>query len=304
MKGHQHGAGRGRDSRLATKDEEGEANLAKGRHVANDFDDQAGILASLGLTRIQARVYLHLFHAGEQSARAIVDSLRIDRVDVYRALQSLQSLGLIEVSLGNPNRYFASQSSTALKLLIRRKEEEFESLKDAAARLEKKLLSASTPRNKHRGGEGGASAAAGGEQFYKLKRGYAVVDTIVEIEGRARSEVRKVVNRRGMGYHILFGVEEVERKLANKGVKIRLITDQKSPQVFSSYSKIARVKYAGDLTNSLRYIIIDDSLVILSMAPNITDERDSVALLTNNVTLIQALSSFYDKTWKSMRGYS
>ncbi|HZW58019.1 MAG TPA: helix-turn-helix domain-containing protein [Nitrososphaerales archaeon] len=283
---------------MATKEEEEEGSRAKRGYGADGLDEQTRILANLGLTRIQARVYLHLFHAGEQSARAIVDSLRIDRVDVYRALQSLQGHGLVEVNLGNPNKYSASQSSTALKLLLKRKEDEFESLKGSAAHLEK-ILNASTSKARRR--ESNQFGKVEEEQFYKLKRGYAVVDTILKIEGQAKKEVRKVVNRKGMGYHVLFGIEEVEKKLANKGVKIRLITDQRSPSIYYSYSKIASVKYAGDLTNSLRYIIVDDSLIMLSMAPNVTDEKDSVALLTNNVTLIQALSSFYDRIWNSIR---
>jgi sugar-specific transcriptional regulator TrmB len=262
-----------------------------------DVVEEVGILNSLGLTQIQSRVYVHLLSAGERSARAVVDSLRIDRVDVYRALQNLQSFGLIEVNLGNPNRYAASHPATALKLLVGKKEEELESVKRRASRLNR-LLS----KQMGRGGNRGAwpPREFDSDQFYRLKRGYAVVDTILETEREARKEVRKVVNRIGMGYHMLFGVTEVERKLIDSGVRIRLITDQKTGSM-RRYSKIAEVRYAGDLTNALRYIIVDDRLIMLSMAPNTTDERDSVVLQTNNTTLIQALSNFFDNSWKSFK---
>jgi len=261
---------------------------------SSSVDEAISILKNLGLTPIQAKVYVHLSLEGEHSARSIVESLRIDRVDVYRALQILQSMGFVEVNLGNPNRYTASPHSIALRLLLEKKEEELETIRKRALRFDGLLSYRSKNTNFPELQEGIS------DQFYKLKRGYAVVDTILEIERNAQQQVRKVVNRIGLGYHILFGLSEVERKLVSRGVKIRLISDKRSGSL-RAYSKIAQMRYAGDLTKSLRFIVVDDKSIILSLAPNVTDERDSVALLTNNSTLIEALSSFFDRSWASLK---
>jgi sugar-specific transcriptional regulator TrmB len=272
------------------------ADRYKKRNIDTRYDGQderIAILHTLGLTPVQAKVYLHLLYANEQSARSVVDSLKLDRVDVYRALQRLQFMGMVEVNLGNPNKFDATPPSAALKLLLDNKNDEFETIKSQASHLNKLLSTVEKQNNPPNG-------AINSDQYYKLKRGYGVINSILDLEKEAKSELRKVVNRKGMGYHILFGISEVEKKLYDKGVKIRLITDQMATSQ-KSYSKIAQIRYAGDISNVLRYIVIDDKTIVVSMAPNTTDEKDSVALFTNNKTLIQALCNYFDEIWDSLK---
>jgi sugar-specific transcriptional regulator TrmB len=79
-------------------------------------------LMEFGLTRCQAKVLLTLARLGEDSrAQAISKFSKVARQDVYRILDELQQLGLVERVIAQPNRFRATPLREATSILLRRK---------------------------------------------------------------------------------------------------------------------------------------------------------------------------------------
>jgi sugar-specific transcriptional regulator TrmB len=261
-----------------------------------DFEEHVQLFCELGLTPIQAKIYLTLFNSGELSARSMADSLNINRVDVYRALQRLQKLGMVEVSIGKPNKFVAAEPKIATSLLIDSLKRNLSDLSKKADFLNVTLESMGRTKKVHVETDAESS-------YFRLKNGEAVIGSITSIVKEAKHEIRKILTSRALGFHLLYGVLDIEQELGSRGVITKIITDAPS-DISQRYGSFAELRYAGDLRETLRYIIVDDSAIIISLAANAAGPTDSVGLLTNNSTLIHALTRHFEETWNSTSTYA
>lgn len=78
------------------------------------------ILREYGLSKREADVYIFLSKKGIQPAHSISSSLKIERVQTYRALKSLQEKGVVEATLEAPTRFSAIPFETMLDSLIKK----------------------------------------------------------------------------------------------------------------------------------------------------------------------------------------
>jgi sugar-specific transcriptional regulator TrmB len=258
-----------------------------------DFEEHIQLLCDLGLTPIQARVYLLLLGSGSMNANNITQTLEINRVDAYRALKNLRSKGFIEISVAKPSMYSAASSTKVVNTLLKAAEGDFESLKQKAKHLSRSLrVQGPSPPP--------LDMALGGDQYFRLKYGESVIDSILSSEKEATQEVRKVVTARSLSFHMLYGVLDAERALIKRGVRVRILTDVITDSI-SDYSNVIRMRCVGDLSKGLRYVMVDDRLVLISLANNAVGPTDSAGLVTNNATLISALTSHFEQTWATAK---
>lgn len=251
------------------------------------------LLCDLGLTPIQAKIYLSLLNRAALSARGLVDHLHINRADIYRALQNLQSIGIVETAIGSPNKYRCAPPKLVVKLLLESLSKNFQMLRAKANHLERALevysRRAEPPEsdNEH-------------DEFYRLKSGRVVIQNMLSTIGAAKSEVKKIVPVRSLSYHLLYGIMDLESGLISKGVKIRLITDVQT-SALRDYTNLVRTKFAGTLNRVLQYIIVDERVALIRLAAKVSGPSDSVVLLTNNVTLTNSLSNHFEELWKALK---
>jgi len=97
------------------------------------------VLSGLGLSGRQARVYLALLKAGVSKARLVATLTSIDRQEVYRLLNSLQELGLVQQNVSAPATFTATHPEVAVGLLLKQKNVELKFLSKKANQLAKKL---------------------------------------------------------------------------------------------------------------------------------------------------------------------
>ena len=76
------------------------------------------VLRDLGLSRREAEVYIFLSRRGPQGANSVSTMLKIERVQTYRALKSLQEKGIVEATLETPTRFSAVPFDGLLNSLI------------------------------------------------------------------------------------------------------------------------------------------------------------------------------------------
>ena len=81
-------------------------------------------LAGLGLTVLQAKVYLTLAKEGKSTVKGIAKTSNIARQDLYRITQQLLNLGLIEKLIDTPTKFKAIPIKAAIDMLIGRRKKQ------------------------------------------------------------------------------------------------------------------------------------------------------------------------------------
>lgn len=86
-------------------------------------------LESIGLSSLDARVYVFLGKKGPQEAKAIVKALAIPKQNLYPILKNLQGKGLANTTLEHPAKFSAVPFEKVLDLFIKAKMEEAQRIK-------------------------------------------------------------------------------------------------------------------------------------------------------------------------------
>ncbi len=81
-------------------------------------------LADLGLTVLQARVYIALTKTGTSTGRATAKMAKVASQDVYRVLSELQEKGFVEKIIAKPNRYKPIPIEEGLSMLLERRDQQ------------------------------------------------------------------------------------------------------------------------------------------------------------------------------------
>jgi sugar-specific transcriptional regulator TrmB len=92
-------------------------------------------LQTLGLTINQAKIYLALITLKTPSAKALSKASGLAMCDVYRTINELLKLGLVETLLTSPKEFKATPPEAAAALLVNRKKKQFEEAQIKARRL-------------------------------------------------------------------------------------------------------------------------------------------------------------------------
>ena len=84
--------------------------------------DDFTLLSDLGLSRIQAKIYLALLKLGiDSKAVSIFKYSGVARQDVYRVLCELQQIGIVEKIISKPVRFRAIEPKKAVALLLKKR---------------------------------------------------------------------------------------------------------------------------------------------------------------------------------------
>ena len=102
-------------------------------------------LVELGLSIVQAKIFLTLVQIGTMKVQTISQVSKISRADVYRNLQQLHEKGLIEKEIARPVLFKVIQTQDALNILMER-----QSLKHKDLRVKTANLLDKYQRNKNK----------------------------------------------------------------------------------------------------------------------------------------------------------
>ena len=98
------------------------------------------MLESLGLTFIQAKAYLTLIQLGRAKAGEIHKNAGVARQDIYRVLEKLQEIGLIEKVVCSPIEFIPTPLSNGLTMLVERKRTELEETAKKAEKIKERIF--------------------------------------------------------------------------------------------------------------------------------------------------------------------
>jgi sugar-specific transcriptional regulator TrmB len=245
---------------------------------------------NLGLTQLQAKVYLTLLKLDDSGADVKKISLasRIARQDIYRRLPELEKIGLVEKIIGLPTVYKAVPFEEGLSMLMKKNTIKYYDIQKKAKTV---LSNFSISHHSQKQAELESQFIITSEQTLFLKR---VRHDIEETE-----KVISIIYAHERLSTILFHVVEEIEAAIERGVKIRAITDNAHGGELDRNLKALTKKPAFNLRlinhdTPVGLVIFDNKDVNIRTSNNIVP-----SLWTNNRNVVKLAKVYFDDIWRN-----
>jgi sugar-specific transcriptional regulator TrmB len=248
--------------------------------------EQRGKLEQLGLSAVEAGIYLTLLKSGPLSASAIAIATQIPRTSVYPTLASLVDKGLIEDGAEHGSRFSAVPPDAALSALIAREEETLRRRSNLVRELAKEFSEIAE-----------SNGSSSEELVQVLRNPHAVAERLSRLELEAEHRIEAFVkppffNRTG---------NSPQAKAMRRGVRVRAVYDKQAledPAIkpflkdWVSGGEEMRV-YESSLPHKM--VIIDSRTVLL---PLIMPGDQPKSILIRNAELGETFSLAFQHVWE------
>ncbi|MCW4006150.1 MAG: hypothetical protein NWF04_06100 [Candidatus Bathyarchaeota archaeon] len=257
-------------------------------------DEEIEALIGLGLTELQARVYLAIVCLQSAPVKAIAKTSGIARQDIYRVAAELQKKGLIEKVIASPVEYKAMPLKDAVKLLVLCRQRETMDARKKAMKLAHKIKQNSQDENNEKDAGDGFFFVTG-EEASRRRFKNALDTNLKTVEG--------IFYWKGLR-NILVEGQNIWETILTGGAKVRLIVygTQKDPQV---QQIIQTLKTKG--TFNIKYTtkpppatitIFDKNKVLATTTPEPNPEN-APSLWLNNQSFTTILQEYFEHTWQT-----
>ena len=247
-------------------------------------------LRRVGLTRYEAIVFLNLARAGIATASELARASGVNRIQTYRALESLEGRGLVEVTLDRPRRYAARAINEVFDMVAEEKRAELDNLEA----VRKGLLGAwpkitGQPRD---GETRRLQVIKGRPQIYRAIR---------RLVGSAKKEVLAFTTTKGLQRSYRAGINEALLEAMRRGVKPRLLADVNEGNAGLMARVAERVPLRHLDRQRGRFIIVDrESILAFLVQDEGTIRGDAeTGLWTNSTDFVKAHLDFFEQAWAS-----
>ena len=262
-------------------------------------DEEVKALTGLGLTFLQAKVYLTLVRTGNATIKMVAEKTGIARQEAQRVTAELQEIGLVEKMLVRPTEYKPIHLKDAIMFLLERREKMSLELKERANILLQNFAN----------GQNRSPREERGTQFVIICGKESIIRKSKRILNRATKSC-EIINGlwKNVGYAgALFEKESI--KMLKRNVKIRIVAEKlPDPQVVKEIYKHCapnsnfQIRFISP-TPSVMLGIYDEKELLVSTSP----EKligDSPMLWTNSPALVVAVQAYFDKLWETSVPYS
>ncbi len=246
------------------------------------------VLADLGLTGAQARVYLALLKTGNARARDIAELAQVNRQEVYHILEELQQLGLTQQNVTQPTTYSATPITEGIKHLLEQKTNELANISQRAAQLTKKLETNQAAAITLKPCFGVICEADRGNKHQK-----AIQQTQISIEAITSWTRFK---------QLCFHFETDIKNALKKGLSIRIVTERPPSHHLPKWVKAALAKYPNFEVKTMPSLptlvvtIFDHSVAAIAFNPN-SRLTKGPELWTSHPALTAAYQTYFNTAW-------
>lgn len=262
------------------------------------YQDQLSGIASeleeiLDLDELEAKVYLNLLRAGPITASALAKELDIDRARMYRTVDKLVSRNIISTTLSSPKLCIATDPQDALKLALRKKEDEVNRIKKGGEIIIEKINSEIT-----------------------TKQG-TNVPTFRVVQGRNNiyADIAQLIENSSDIVYISTTLEDISRMYHSaipekimicekKGGKVRLLVELDDPKLIpfvkrfnASETKICKLPSKGRMVvQKDKQMIMSDSATASQIS---TNSESDFSLCTNSSEMVSNIHSLCSLLWET-----
>ncbi len=250
-------------------------------------------LTDLGLTLVQARVYLALARFGISKIALLAKASDVARPDVYRTLNKLYELGLVEKLVEVPVQFKALPIEEGIKVLLIKKQAEYERLKNETDA----LLGSFKKRNM-------IDQAEAANQFILIPQKEAIVNRIRQAIDNSRYSVSVVISWKRFVHGVGNVFLESAQRAAERKINYRFIVEKApSEEVNEAGNKLWNIYpsfQARFLVNMPKTVFgLYDSRELFVIIDPKMDISGSPALWTNNKGLIGLAQDYFEMLWQT-----
>jgi sugar-specific transcriptional regulator TrmB len=256
------------------------------------------VLQELGLTFSQAKLFVALVRLSEcATANEISSYSNVARQDVYRLMEGLQEIGLVEKVVSNPAKFKAIPIRDATSFLVKKRKEKTHALVEESTALLTsfpELTSSTGFQDSH--------------QFMLIPKREAVIRRIEKAIKAADEKILIITPWREFTQW-MFTLHDLWQQTIKRGVTIHWITETK-PRDPDSHFEMLR-NFMLDPHFKLRTLhrpvnsrlgVYDHREVFIATTIN-NNAAESPALWTNSPTMINVLEDYFEMKWKLAAEY-
>jgi sugar-specific transcriptional regulator TrmB len=252
-------------------------------------------LKHLGLSGIQARVYLTLIRSGRSSAKMLSKQSGVARPDIYRIMNYLQQLGIVQKIIANPVMFEATPIEHALSGLIDDKVEEIKSVKKKTQSLIRELKLKQNHKNINDSFE---------PNIFLIPATKIALQKRKELIENAKYSINVISSWRHYKILLNSNFNELTKKAIDRGVKYRLVIETPKSKLPAEHHEALKIlgnngsslKFAE--TNPLNIISIYDNKEVLILMSEQTDTNNSPLLWSNNSSIVSIANCYFENLWK------
>lgn len=247
----------------------------------------------LDLDNLEAKIYLSLLRSGPITASALAKELDVDRARMYRTVDKLVSRNIVSTTISSPKLCIASDPQEALKLALRKKEDEVNRIKKSGEAIIEKINNEITTNQ------------------------VSSVPTFRIVQGRTNiyADIAQMIENATDTIYIVTTLEDVSRMYHStipekimvcekNGGSVRLLVEMDDPKLIpfvnrfnATETKIGKLPSKGRIiVRKGKQMIMSDSASSAQLSTN--SETDS-SLCTNSIEMINNIYSLCTFLWQN-----
>ena len=246
----------------------------------------------LDLDELEAKIYLSLLRTGPITASALAKDLDVDRARMYRTVDKLVSRNIVSTTLSSPKLCIAIEPEEALKLALRKKEDEVNKIKKSGEIIIERInQEITTKQGTHvptfRVVQGRTNIYADIAQMIENSSGIVYISTTLEDISRM--------------YHS--AIPEKIMLCEKKGGEVRLLVELDDPKLLpfvkrfnATETKICKLPSKG------RMVVEKESQMIMSDSAagnNMSNSETDFSLCTNSSEMVGNIHSLCSLLWET-----
>jgi sugar-specific transcriptional regulator TrmB len=262
--------------------------------VSDVQDEDIEALVSLGLTMLQAKVYLALVESENSTIKDIARDAGVARQDLYRITSELQEYGLVEQIITKPIMYKAISLTSGVNVLLnelqRKRSESHKKVAELLQRYKTKEVTAKAKVQKN--------------QFVLVPGKNALILKEKEMLNTAQKSVSIITSKQRFSQKF-YSLAEEFKKAAAKGVKIRILMEKSEPEKHSGLTSKPAKSYKENPYFEVRFIsaptqvvmTVFDNKEVIIVASAKAGLTESPALWSNNPSLVELAYNYFEILW-------
>ncbi len=256
--------------------------------MAQNEEESVGIFMNLGLTYVQAKLYLTLIKLGNSGGevKRICKESSVARQDIYRVLPNLQKIGLVEKIISKPTVFRAIPLEKGFSMLLNKRTNEYSELKKKAKTVFDKISVSDLKSDMNEESTQFVITSEKGLFFRKVRE---------DIE-ETQSSVKIIYTKERMST-IMFHTGEQLEKATGRGIRIQALTTKKEGITTDRNIQLLKknpsfeFRFIEDVQVGL--IMFDNKEVNIRIAHTIVP-----SLWTNNRNVVKLAEIYFENIWK------
>jgi sugar-specific transcriptional regulator TrmB len=264
---------------------------------ADSPEEQILTLTELGLSTTQAKIYLALVKTKSQTAQAISTLSTVSRPDVYRVLNQLQDLGLVEKIIAKPEEFQAIPIEEGVSILLQRRIKKTRELQNRGFKLMQSVAQKL---------DGSDVAEDGGRrEFVFIPSKSSAYARSERLLGGIKESIYFVGLTKSMSAWLEQYSKEMEAALS-RGVDCRMIlpaspANKKFWGPFKKMRKHPNFKVRSILTVPTAGFSIWDKKELLITTASAEAPFDAATLWSNNRGMIELCADYFECLWQKSK---